>query len=234
MPPRGALCQRGVDANKGQAPQAPNDLLADQVTHVEFRTAILMLAQAMTTQVNQGVVAIPNVSILALRECLRRRRRNWWPTNSKVSPKCGTINGRPKGLKTIPKLMNYAEQIEGEKLKEWKVREFKRDLYKDGFSQPKFGGGNGRFQQSQRFQGQGSLQALGQRFDKDRASNPKAQGCSARGPTFPKCTECGRNHEGKCLFGSGACFGCGKIGYKISECPNKGREGHHQGQTTQG
>lgn len=41
---------------------------------------------------------------------------------------------------------------------------------------------------------------------------------------------------GDCLRGMGACYGCGKIGYKIFECPSvakKWREGHLQGQTAQ-
>ncbi|XP_055826368.1 uncharacterized protein LOC129894738 [Solanum dulcamara] len=53
------------------------------------------------------------------------------------------------------------------------------------------------------------------------------------GSTLSECTKYGRNHEGKYLVGIGACFSCGKMGHKISECPKKGREEHPQGQTTQ-
>ncbi|XP_049414741.1 uncharacterized protein LOC125877509 [Solanum stenotomum] len=39
---------------------------------------------------------------------------------------------------------------------------------------------------------------------------------------------CGKKHEGKCLVGMYGCFSCGKIGYKMRDCPMlmaKGREG---------
>ncbi|XP_055814576.1 uncharacterized protein LOC129884277 [Solanum dulcamara] len=109
----------------------------------------------------------------------------------------------------ISRIMTYAELIEGEKLEERKVREFKRA----------------------RLAGQGSSQASGQEFDKDKVSNPKAQDGGVSGSILSKC---GRNHGGKCLFGMGTCFGYGKMGHKISECPNKEREGRPQGQATQG
>lgn len=67
MPPRRAPIQRGTNTNKEQAPQFPNDPLAKQVTNTEFRSAIQMLARAMTTQVNREVVAPPNVGSTASR-----------------------------------------------------------------------------------------------------------------------------------------------------------------------
>lgn len=67
MPPRRAPAQREVHANERQAPQVPNDPLAEQVTNAEFQADIQMLPQAMTAQVNQGVVAFPNPRTMATR-----------------------------------------------------------------------------------------------------------------------------------------------------------------------
>ncbi|XP_069144529.1 uncharacterized protein [Solanum lycopersicum] len=40
------------------------------------------------------------------------------------------------------------------------------------------------------------------------------------------CAKCGRVHSGKCRQGTNACFGCGKSGHKVRECPqNRGRAG---------
>lgn len=49
----------------------------------------------------------------------------------------------------ISRLMTYAEQIEGEKLKEKRVHDSKRAYYNGGFSNSKCRGGYGRFQQGQ-------------------------------------------------------------------------------------
>lgn len=56
-------------------------------------------------------------------------------------------------------------------------------------------------------------------------------GSNASESTFPKCPMYGSNHVGSCLICVGACYACGKIGLKISNCPNhaiKGRKGHTQ------
>jgi len=38
-------------------------------------------------------------------------------------------------------------------------------------------------------------------------------------PRYPVCRNCGKRHEGKCLFGSGSCYECGQWGHRRSECP---------------
>uniref|UniRef100_M1DNU6 Gag-pol polyprotein n=1 Tax=Solanum tuberosum TaxID=4113 RepID=M1DNU6_SOLTU len=52
----------------------------------------------------------------------------------------------------------------------------------------------------------------------ERVSNPKPQGDGNKS-MMPTCAKCGRNHEGKCLVGSNACFGCGKMDQNIRNCP---------------
>uniref|UniRef100_M1BQ68 Gag-pol polyprotein n=1 Tax=Solanum tuberosum TaxID=4113 RepID=M1BQ68_SOLTU len=45
----------------------------------------------------------------------------------------------------------------------------------------------------------------------------------------PTCAKCGKKHEGKCLAGMGVCYGCGKSGHQLKDCPThtaKGREGN--------
>lgn len=37
----------------------------------------------------------------------------------------------------------------------------------------------------------------------------------------PTCVKCGKKHYGECPLGTGSCFGCGKDGYKVKDCPNR-------------
>ncbi|PHT45472.1 hypothetical protein CQW23_14630 [Capsicum baccatum] len=50
----------------------------------------------------------------------------------------------------------------------------------------------------------------------DRAPGSKSQGSGKSIHTNPLCGECGRNHKGMCRASSDVCFGCGKIGHKVS------------------
>ncbi|KAH0672692.1 hypothetical protein KY290_024922 [Solanum tuberosum] len=68
------------------------------------------------------------------------------------------------------------------------------------------------------------------KFNKDRVYNPKPQGGNGNGSSLPRstCTKFGRKHEGKCLAATDGCFGYGKSGHKMRDCPmlmTKGREG---------
>ncbi|XP_049391403.1 uncharacterized protein LOC125855710 [Solanum stenotomum] len=115
-------------------------------------------------------------------------------------------------------------QIEEEKVKE-RSREAKRAKSGDGnFSHARFDGN--KFRQS--FFGQDSSNAPS-KF-KNRVSYPKPQGGNGSGSSLPMstCVRYGKKHEGKCLTGTDACFGCGKSGHKMWDCPMltaKGREG---------
>ncbi|XP_055802119.1 uncharacterized protein LOC129871240 [Solanum dulcamara] len=222
-----------------QIPQENGPVL-DQVTDEEFRTAITMLAHIVA---NQGEMAPQNMITPA------SRVRNFTKMNP---PEFHGLKGDedPQDfVYEVYKIMdikgNSAEEKaemeayllrEGEKLEERRIREAKRARFEDGFSNAKTGEDNGRFQQGQILQFQGSPQTSGQRFDKDRVSYPKGQGgdVNVSGTTLLTCTKCKRNHGGRSLMGTGACFGCGKIGHKVSKCPNKMREERPQRQATEG
>ena len=37
----------------------------------------------------------------------------------------------------------------------------------------------------------------------------------------PTCVTCGKKYYGKCLRGTERCFGCGRDGHKVRDCPNR-------------
>ncbi|XP_049368155.1 uncharacterized protein LOC125833038 [Solanum verrucosum] len=67
-------------------------------------------------------------------------------------------------------------------------------------------------------------------FSHARVSNPKPQGGNGSGSLLPTCANCGRKHNGKCLAGSNACFGWGKMDHNIRYCPYvaKNEEDNHR------
>ncbi|KAH0743176.1 hypothetical protein KY290_031169 [Solanum tuberosum] len=128
----------------------------------------------------------------------------------------------------ISRLMVHAQQIEESRLRK-KSREVKRPRPDDGNStKGKIEGQSGpRFKK--RFSNQSPSNAP--KTNKDRVSNPKPQGGNKSGSPMdrPMCDKCGKRHERKCLAGMGVCYGCGKSGHQLKDCPiraAKGKEGN--------
>ncbi|XP_073281980.1 uncharacterized protein [Primulina huaijiensis] len=61
----------------------------------------------------------------------------------------------------------------------------------------------------------------GQKFRKpNQSGGPPSGQTSAANHQGPKpCPKCGFKHPGECRRASGACFGCGKAGHRIADCP---------------
>jgi len=70
------------------------------------------------------------------------------------------------------------------------------------------------------------------RVNKGKVSTPKPQEARGGGPYVEKpiCTKCGRKHEGKCLVGTGNCYGCGKSGHMRRDCPMLKAQGRENAQ----
>ncbi|KAF3679341.1 L-ascorbate peroxidase 1, cytosolic [Capsicum annuum] len=127
------------------------------------------------------------------------------------------------GSKSDEDPQEFLDQIEEAKNKE-KVRENKRTRTGSfNFAQPKSKGGNrSQFCPKSSITAPSSASAPVSKFrdgNRDRASGPKPQGsaCSAR--TNPLCQKYSRNHQGICRAGSDVCFGCGKLGHRVRQCP---------------
>ena len=74
----------------------------------------------------------------------------------------------------------------------------------------------------------GSDDKKGESPDGTAASKKKRKNKKARtsrlksGRTNPLCLKYGRNHKSICRAGSDVCFGCGKPGYRVRQCPQVG------------
>ncbi|XP_049406233.1 uncharacterized protein LOC125869861 [Solanum stenotomum] len=127
----------------------------------------------------------------------------------------------------ISSLMVDAKQIEEHNLKKMN-REVKKARTGDGnFSNAKFDG-QGRQRFKQRFSNQHSSSDT-PIVNKDRVSNRKPQGGYEKRTHIakPTCAKYGKKHDGKCLTSVGVCYGCGKSGHQLNNCPTvttKGRE----------
>ena len=44
-------------------------------------------------------------------------------------------------------------------------------------------------------------------------------------PTKKECPICHRMHLGECRLKTSACFGCGRMGHRVKDCPNPKKEG---------
>ncbi|XP_049367973.1 uncharacterized protein LOC125832826 [Solanum verrucosum] len=106
------------------------------------------------------------------------------------------------------------------KIKE-RSREAKRARVDDGNFSYSMSGRRGHSSFRQKSSGKGSTNAP-PKSSNEKVSNPKPQGYGSRS-LMPTCAKCGRNHEGKCLAGSNACFGYGKMDHKIKNFPSVSR-----------
>ncbi|XP_028107345.1 uncharacterized protein LOC114306323 [Camellia sinensis] len=52
--------------------------------------------------------------------------------------------------------------------------------------------------------------------EKTREDSPNS--ANQEGGTWPTCSRCGKRHLGVCHRTTGACFGCGEMGYRIKDC----------------
>ncbi|KAF3654391.1 hypothetical protein FXO38_15181 [Capsicum annuum] len=114
----------------------------------------------------------------------------------------------------ISRLMVYAQQIEEAKNKEREKENKRTRIGSFNFTQPNSEGGNRSyfcpnpwFQLHLQLVNNGRIHLL--------------------------CGEYGKNHKGVCRAGSEVCYGCGKLGHRIRDCPQIGLQGQYSRSSAQ-
>ncbi|XP_070005709.1 uncharacterized protein [Nicotiana sylvestris] len=137
----------------------------------------------------------------------------------------------------ISRIQAYAQGVEERKQKQRADREHDRAQNKRARSSgPSDEFRDGQRQQYLRYPSQSSAstppQFGGKRFDRSTYSrlgqNFRASGSQYRGesnpmrPPLPRCTQCGKQHTGKCRMGLDVCYTCGYPGHIMRYCPMRG------------
>ncbi|XP_049372827.1 uncharacterized protein LOC125837798 [Solanum verrucosum] len=218
-----------------EAPLVLADPLAEQVTNVEFRAVFQVLAQATTTQVNREVVVTMN-SVLGTTTTRVREFTRINPLEFHGS----TVEEDPqefidevynvlmiKGVTPVKKVELTAYQLKDPRagmskfvlgMSDMVIKECRTSMIINDMDVSSLTVHSQHIKEEKIKKSQGSSKFL-PKFNKDRVSNPKPQEGNGGGSSLSSYSKCGRKHKGKCLAGSNACFGCGKMDQKIRDCP---------------
>jgi hypothetical protein len=124
----------------------------------------------------------------------------------------GVISGRPK---TVSEAIECARELEADFLRTRMIEQKKRE-----------GGNRNHENRPQHHQGEGqkNYRKKNKKGFEQRKGNKKIKtnGESSQQGQENRCERCGKAHLTKdCYWNTGGCFGCGKTGHRISNCPNK-------------
>ena len=129
------------------------------------------------------------------------------------------------GDMNISSFMNYAQQVEGDKLREHAKDNKKARTGNYDYSQQKLGGRNHSQNQqkfSAPFTSSTSVPSSKNRYDqKVRAPGSNSQGSVSSTNSYTTIPKCSNNHPGECLVGKERCFGCGQSSQRIWHFPSR-------------
>ncbi|KAF3671894.1 hypothetical protein FXO37_07780 [Capsicum annuum] len=219
------------------APQ-PEDPLGEHISYVEFRTVFTALAQSVAAQNERPAVIsanpVANLAAARIRDFTRINPPSFFGSKPDEDPQ----EFVDQVQKVIDKMGVTSSQ--SDELAAYQLQDVAHTWYKQWLAERLEDPGPVEWKEFvtallDRFFSQELRKAKVFEFIniRDKAPGSKSQSSVSSAHTYPQCQTCNKHHQSVCRAGQDICFGYGKPGHRIRDCPKPGPQGQQNHSTAQ-